>query len=112
MDVSDYQSGTDGSSWPGRVWISPSSAWAIAATPGALSVRTAASAPSPAAHAPAGIDVGAYFFSQAVTVQEAIMEADYVLGLLDGVPLDLPVYFDWDRYSPTIPAPPPSMPPV
>ena len=44
----------------------------------------------------AGIDVGAYFFSQAVTVQEAIMEADYVLGLLDGVPLDLPVYFDWE----------------
>ena len=24
------------------------------------------------------------------------MEADYVLGLLDGVPLDLPVYFDWE----------------
>ena len=44
----------------------------------------------------AGIDVGVYFFSQAVTVQEAIMEADYVLGLLDGVPLDLPVYFDWE----------------
>ena len=44
----------------------------------------------------AGLDVGVYFFSQALTEQEAVEEADYVLQMLNGEPLDLPVMFDWE----------------
>ncbi len=44
----------------------------------------------------AGIDVGVYFFSQALTVREAAGEALYALKLLDGRALDLPVYYDWE----------------
>ena len=43
-----------------------------------------------------GIEVGVYFFSQAMSVTEAIEEAEFVLGILDGRELDLPVYFDWE----------------
>ena len=47
----------------------------------------------------AGLRVGAYFFSQAITADEAVGEASFVLGLLDGRGLDLPVFFDWERIS-------------
>lgn len=43
-----------------------------------------------------GVETGVYFFSQAVTVQEAQEEADYVLSLLDGWIPSLPVMFDWE----------------
>ncbi len=41
-----------------------------------------------------GIDVGVYFYSQAINETEAIEEANYVLSLLDGMELDYPVVFD------------------
>lgn len=44
----------------------------------------------------AGLDVGVYFFSQALTAEEGRQEARYVLELLEGQPLALPVYFDWE----------------
>ncbi len=44
----------------------------------------------------AGILVGGYFFSQAITVAEAIEEADYVLSIIDGWTLDLPIVYDWE----------------
>lgn len=47
------------------------------------------------AHA-AGIDAGVYFFSQALTAEEGREEARYVLELLKGRALELPVYFDWE----------------
>lgn len=47
--------------------------------------------------ASANLKVGAYFFSQAITEQEAVEEADYVVSLLAGTELDLPIYFDWER---------------
>ena len=50
----------------------------------------------------AGLDVGVYFFSQAVTPEEAEEEAEFLLGLLDGVApaaLALPVFFDWEDIS-------------
>lgn len=47
----------------------------------------------------AGIDVGVYFFSQAVTVREAADEALFALELLNGRTLDLPVYYDWEPVS-------------
>jgi len=44
----------------------------------------------------AGLKVGAYFFSQAVSVMEAAEEAVFTAQLLDGIELDLPVFFDWE----------------
>ena len=44
----------------------------------------------------AGLDVGVYFFSQAITPEEAEEEADYVLEVLDGQALSFPVAFDWE----------------
>lgn len=44
----------------------------------------------------AGLDVGVYFFSQALTAEEGREEAQYVLELLEGRSLTLPVYFDWE----------------
>ena len=48
----------------------------------------------------AGLDVGVYFFSQAITPEEAIQEADYVIDTLDGYPLSYPVVFDWEPIAP------------
>ncbi|MCR5053922.1 MAG: glycoside hydrolase family 25 protein [Lachnospiraceae bacterium] len=42
----------------------------------------------------AGLQVGAYFFAQAVNEEEAKEEADFVLGILNGRELDLPVVYD------------------
>ncbi len=44
----------------------------------------------------AGIECGAYFFSQATTVEEALEEAAYVLDLLGGIGLEYPVVFDYE----------------
>ena len=44
----------------------------------------------------AGLEVGVYFFSQAVTPEEAEEEADYVLETLNGQELAFPVAFDWE----------------
>ena len=50
----------------------------------------------------AGLFVGAYFFSQAVTEEEAVEEAEYVLKLLDGRKLAYPVVFDWEIPDPSV----------
>lgn len=47
----------------------------------------------------AGLEAGVYFFSQAVTPEEAEEEADYVLSILDGQELTFPVAFDWENIS-------------
>jgi len=44
----------------------------------------------------AGLKVGCYFYSSAITVQEAFEDAEAVLKVLNGRPLDLPVAFDWE----------------
>ena len=44
----------------------------------------------------AGLDVGVYFFSQAVTVEEAIEEANVVLDLIKDYKITYPVVFDWE----------------
>ena len=43
-----------------------------------------------------GMQVGCYFFSQALNTEEAIEEADYALELIKDWELDLPVVFDWE----------------
>lgn len=47
----------------------------------------------------AGLDVGVYFFSQAVTVQEAEEEADFVLAMLGNTALAYPVVYDHEPVS-------------
>lgn len=42
----------------------------------------------------AGLDVGVYFFAQAVNEEEAIEEADFVLSMLEEVDIMLPVVYD------------------
>jgi len=42
-----------------------------------------------------------YFFAQAVTVEEAIEEADYVISLLDGLDINGPVAYDWEMHDST-----------
>ena len=44
----------------------------------------------------AGIDVGVYFYSQAITVAEAKEEAEYVIKALKPYELKMPVVFDWE----------------
>lgn len=44
----------------------------------------------------AGLKVGVYFFSQAITVAEAEEEAVFVLENLKGAALDYPVVYDWE----------------
>lgn len=45
----------------------------------------------------AGLDVGVYFYSQAVNVAEAIAEAKYVLKEIEGHDITLPVMYDWEK---------------
>ena len=47
----------------------------------------------------AGMDVGVYFYSQAVSVEEAKAEARWCLEFLQGEGLDLPVVYDWEWVS-------------
>ncbi|MBU5626993.1 S-layer homology domain-containing protein [Oscillibacter sp. MSJ-2] len=47
----------------------------------------------------AGIEAGAYFFAQAVTVEEAIEEADFVISLLEGHNVTGPVAYDWEMHD-------------
>lgn len=44
----------------------------------------------------AGINVGVYFFSQALTVEEAKEEAYFVLDIIDEYEITYPVAFDWE----------------
>lgn len=43
-----------------------------------------------------GLRVGVYFYSQAITQEEAIAEADFVLKRIRGYELSLPVVFDYE----------------
>lgn len=62
---------------------------------GALNADSMAAAHLTGARA-AGLQVGAYFYSQATTVQEALEEAAFALELLGDLSLDLPLAFDWE----------------
>lgn len=44
----------------------------------------------------AGVECGVYFFSQAITVEEAQEEAAFVLDTLGGMSLEYPVVFDYE----------------
>ncbi|MBD5142863.1 MAG: glycoside hydrolase [Ruminococcus sp.] len=44
----------------------------------------------------AGLDIGVYFYSQAISVEEAVEEAEMVLNLIDNANLTYPVVYDWE----------------
>lgn len=44
----------------------------------------------------AGLEVGVYVFSQAITVEEALEEADFLLNMLEPYSITGPVVFDWE----------------
>lgn len=44
-----------------------------------------------------GLDVGVYFFSQAITNEEAIEEAEFVLKNIKNYPITLPIIFDTEE---------------
>ncbi len=46
-----------------------------------------------------GIPVGVYYFSQAISVEEALKEVQLVLDNLSGYTLQCPVVFDWETIS-------------
>ena len=47
--------------------------------------------------AEAGLHIGVYFFSQALTCDEAEEEAYYVLDAIEGLNITMPVVFDWEK---------------
>ena len=47
----------------------------------------------------AGLKVGVYLYSKALSSKEAVEEAKWVLLQLDGESLDLPIVFDWEIWS-------------
>ena len=47
----------------------------------------------------AGLKVGVYLYSKALSSEEAEEEASWVLEQLDGESLDLPIVFDWEIWS-------------
>lgn len=47
----------------------------------------------------AGIETGVYFFAQAITVEEAIEEADFVIERLQGLNINGPVAYDWEMHD-------------
>ena len=49
--------------------------------------------------AQAGVQVGGYFFSQSITVEEAIEEAEYALSIIEGYDVQMPIVYDWEYIS-------------
>lgn len=43
-----------------------------------------------------GLKVGAYFYSQATTQQEAVEEANKTLSIINGCSFEMPVAFDYE----------------
>lgn len=44
----------------------------------------------------AGIEVGVYFYSQAINTEEAVEEAQYMLNFIKDYDITMPVVFDWE----------------
>lgn len=47
----------------------------------------------------AGVNTGVYIFSQAITVTEAIEEANYILNHIGNYPVTMPLVMDYEYYS-------------
>ena len=49
----------------------------------------------------AGLAIGAYFFSQATSIEEVDEEIEFLLGILGDWKLDMPIVLDWEYISDT-----------
>lgn len=47
----------------------------------------------------AGLAIGAYFFSQATTIDEVDDEISFLMSILGDMPLDMPLVLDWERIT-------------
>lgn len=47
----------------------------------------------------AGLNVGVYFFSQSISVEEAIEEAEFVLERIRDYDITMPIVYDWEYVS-------------
>ena len=47
----------------------------------------------------AGLDVGVYFFSQAISPEEAVEEACFVLEAIEDYEITMPIVYDWEHVS-------------
>ena len=47
----------------------------------------------------AGLQVGAYFFSQALSIEEADEEIAFMMDILGDFPLDMPIILDWEQIT-------------
>ena len=47
----------------------------------------------------AGVPIGVYIYSQAITVEEAVEEAEYLLNTVKGYTFELPIVFDYEYYT-------------
>jgi GH25 family lysozyme M1 (1,4-beta-N-acetylmuramidase) len=47
----------------------------------------------------AGLQVGAYFFSQALSIEEADEEIEFMMEILGDFPLDMPIILDWEQIT-------------
>lgn len=49
--------------------------------------------------AAAGVKIGAYIFSQAITTAEAVQEAEYLINTVKGYNITMPLVFDFEYYD-------------
>ena len=49
-----------------------------------------------------GIEVGVYFFSQALNYKEGVAEANFVMDALSGYRITYPIVFDWEPYAASV----------
>ena len=47
----------------------------------------------------AGLQVGAYFFSQALSIEELDEEIEFFMNILGDFPLDMPIILDWEQIN-------------
>lgn len=45
----------------------------------------------------AGLKIGVYFYSQAISAEEAVEEAEFVIDTISGFDIEYPVVFDWEN---------------
>lgn len=45
----------------------------------------------------AGLKIGVYFYSQAITAEEAVEEAQFVIDIIEEYDIECPVVFDWEN---------------
>ncbi len=99
IDVSEWQEAID---WPqvkaAGVEFAMIRAGYRGSEQGVLIEDTYAQANYAGAHA-AGVKVGAYFFSQAISVNEAVEEANYLLEIIRDWEVDMPIVYDWEFIS-------------